>query len=92
MRRYEVRTTRTLQIEGFEGEAPGDTVIATIHTDCNIGSIISALQFGNATMVDPDSANAAATEDVDAPAASAADAPPTPSATRKPSSRRQRAA
>lgn len=49
---YEIRTTRDIQIEGIEDVVPGETVVATIETNCNIGSLISCLQFGNARMVD----------------------------------------
>jgi hypothetical protein len=51
-KRYEIRTTRDIQIDGFDDVVPGDSVVATIETDCNIGSLISCLQFGNARMVD----------------------------------------
>lgn len=58
MARYEIKTTRSVQIEGHEGEVPGDTVIATIETEANLGSVWSLLQFGGAVAIDEAAADA----------------------------------
>lgn len=80
MSKFEVISNCALQIDGApDGLVEGDSVIATIETDCNPGSIWSALQFGNARLVPVDKPVKAGAS---APARAAA-APAAPKTTRR---------
>ncbi len=48
MRKHKIIATRPLQILGHEGTVEPGTLLATIETDCEIGSLLSSLQFDNA--------------------------------------------
>jgi hypothetical protein len=50
MAKNRIVASRLLQILGHDGDVEPGTVLATIETDCEIGALLSALQFGNAEL------------------------------------------
>lgn len=54
MRKFQIIATRDLQIDGLSEPAAGDSVLGTIETDCNVGSLISCLEHRNARLVEVD--------------------------------------
>jgi hypothetical protein len=55
MAKNRIVASRLLQIVGFEGDVEPGTVLAEIDTDCEIGALLSALQFGGAEIEREDS-------------------------------------
>lgn len=88
MAKNRIVASRPLQILGFEGSVEAGTVLAEIDTDCEIGALLSALQFGGAEIEREDSE-----EESEAQPEPEAPAKPEPEATAKAqrkSSRRSR--
>ncbi len=48
MAKHTIIAARPMQILGHEGDVEAGTVLATIETDCELGSLVSALHFGTA--------------------------------------------
>lgn len=67
MPKHKIIASRPLQILGHEDTVEPGTVLATIETDCEIGSLISSLQFGNATLESEATEAEAANETGDKP-------------------------